>query len=685
MPSRAPRTVLILTLAFTLLATCFAGLVAEKREKSIFENEVNVTRLQIEKRLASYVDLLRGTASLLAVSPKTTRVQFTAYVEHLRIEEFYPGIRGAGYARTVAPDETGAVVEAAHLDGFSDFHFWPEETDALRTAVVYIYAAPPRTPTYSVLGYDMRSDLGRRAAMDEARDTGLPQATERITLLRGMQPDAKEEDKLPGFLIFTPIYRVGQPTDTVEQRRASLQGFVYGGFRMRDLLDAMREDFTFKSLGLEIFDGKNAAPEHLIYAREAAERSAPRLDRLATVQVAGDHTWQIRFSGHPDLDPLTPRLLVPAIAGIGLVLSLIFYSATSRLSRARAEAEQSAEDAAHNQRLFERIAATSPDILYVFDVIEQRIVYVNREIKKALGYSPEEIRSMGSELMSKMLHPEDLIIPQGQPTLESLPEGEVLPRELRLRHANGEFRWFLTRTVVFTRWPDGRIHQVLGLGTDITERRAAEAALRAANEAKDSFLATLSHELRTPLTPVLAIVSELEKNPSFDADLRSEIAMVRRNVELEARLIDDLLDLTRIARGKLALQLQPADVREIAVHCARSVVELQKKEIHLTFDWAAEDSWVLGDRSRLIQVLWNLLKNAAKFTHQGGRVTLHSRDEVAEGRGWLVIECEDNGIGISPEVLPGIFKAFEQGSREITRQFGGLGLGLAISRAIVEL
>ncbi len=222
------------------------------------------------------------------------------------------------------------------------------------------------------------------------------------------------------------------------------------------------------------------------------------------------------------------------------------------------------------------------------------------------------------------------------------------------------------------------------MGTDITERRKTELALRAANDSKDRFLATLSHELRTPLTPVLAIVSELEKSQTLDADLRSELAIVRRNIELEARLIDDLLDLTGIARGKLTLQLQPADVREIVEHCASTVLELQAKGIHFALDWRAREASVIGDRSRLIQVFWNLLKNAAKFTHQGGHVWLRAHEERDEARSWLVVECEDDGIGIDPQVLPDIFKAFEQGSREITRRFGGLGLGLAISRAIVE-
>jgi signal transduction histidine kinase/ActR/RegA family two-component response regulator len=225
------------------------------------------------------------------------------------------------------------------------------------------------------------------------------------------------------------------------------------------------------------------------------------------------------------------------------------------------------------------------------------------------------------------------------------------------------------------------------LAADIAARRAAEAELRAANQAKDNFLAALSHELRTPLTPVLAIVSTLEHDENLPAETRGELGMARRNVELEARLIDDLLDLTRIARGKLLLHLRPTDVRSLVWHCADSVVELQEKAIDFAIEWEAAEVFVSGDRSRLTQVFWNLLKNAAKFTPVGGRVRLRAFNEPAgsAGRPWLSVECEDNGVGIAPEVLPRLFQAFEQGGAAVTQRFGGLGLGLTVSKAIVDL
>ena len=203
-----------------------------------------------------------------------------------------------------------------------------------------------------------------------------------------------------------------------------------------------------------------------------------------------------------------------------------------------------------------------------------------------------------------------------------------------------------------------------------------------ANTAKDQFLATLSHELRTPLAPVLAVVSALESDPRLREVIGGALAVIRRNVELEARLIDDLLDLTRISRGKLDLQLQPSDLRDALAHALQSCsAEEDGKWIAVETELAAIDHTVCADVPRLTQVFWNLLKNAFKFTPDGGTVRVRTRRDGDS----IAVEIADTGMGIGPDLLPRIFDSFEQGERSITRRFGGLGLGLAISKALVEL
>jgi signal transduction histidine kinase/CheY-like chemotaxis protein len=238
----------------------------------------------------------------------------------------------------------------------------------------------------------------------------------------------------------------------------------------------------------------------------------------------------------------------------------------------------------------------------------------------------------------------------------------------------------------------------LALGEELA-RRAALAVdnarlyreAQAASEAKDRFLAALSHELRTPLTPVLALVAGLQEDERANAFQR-ELAIIRRNVELEARLIDDLLDLTRISRGKLELRREVVDLRQVVEHAVEAcATELSGAGLRLAVELGPGDQRLWADPPRLIQVFWNLLRNAIKFTPAGGTLAVRSRLEAGEApqagdaEGWLAVTVADTGMGIDPEILPLIFEAFEQGRSGIARRFGGLGLGLAISKAIVEL
>ena len=214
------------------------------------------------------------------------------------------------------------------------------------------------------------------------------------------------------------------------------------------------------------------------------------------------------------------------------------------------------------------------------------------------------------------------------------------------------------------------------------EAQQARAEAEAANRAKDRFLAVLGHELRTPLTPVLAEVSAMLDDPSTPPLFRSVLEMTRRNVELEARLIDDLLDLSRIARGKLQLRREPVDLHTLIVQalaiCQPGITEAQ---LTVSTGLDATRHHVEADPAKLQQILWNLVKNATKFTPPGGVITVRTTD-AAEGR--IAVQITDTGAGIDREALQRIFAPFDQGDPSITRRFGGLGLGLAIGRSLAE-
>lgn len=229
----------------------------------------------------------------------------------------------------------------------------------------------------------------------------------------------------------------------------------------------------------------------------------------------------------------------------------------------------------------------------------------------------------------------------------------------------------------------------VALAAGMAERRKAEAAIEeqratveTANRTKDNFLAMLSHELRTPLTPVLAALDALKTERQHSPEIDATLAMMRRNIELESQLIDDLLDLTRITKDKLHLEFEPVDahqaVRNIVEMCAS---EAHAKKLQVQLDFRATDFQVRADPAKFQQIIWNLFKNAIKFTGEKGAITISSANHLPH---ILTLAVGDTGIGIEPEIMERIFNPFEQGERSFQRRFGGLGLGLTISKSLAQ-
>jgi two-component system, chemotaxis family, CheB/CheR fusion protein len=215
----------------------------------------------------------------------------------------------------------------------------------------------------------------------------------------------------------------------------------------------------------------------------------------------------------------------------------------------------------------------------------------------------------------------------------------------------------------------------------LKEKDRAWKEAETASKAKDHFVAVLSHELRTPLTPVLLVAQLLSRRTDLPLDVQQALEMIASNVQIEARFIDDLLDMTRLARGKLEIAREAVDVHEVlrqAVNVSRGDIEAKNQKLIIAL--RARRHTVIGDRTRLQQVFWNLLKNASKFTPKGGEIRIQSRNRANH----IAAIVSDNGMGIDPKSLPVIFNSFTQGSEQVTKEFGGLGLGLAISQATVD-
>lgn len=401
------------------------------------------------------------------------------------------------------------------------------------------------------------------------------------------------------------------------------------------------------------------------------------------------------------LAPDTPFVFVSGVIGEDNAVELLKRGATDYVSKSRLARlgpvlrralrevdDRRARDMAerqlrHADMTFAKVVDGLRDYAVILLDAGGCIQFWNRAARSIFGWEASEVVGRSAAL----LFPPDA---DPEPALQA---------ELQLARTRGKAsdnRWLVAKDGrrlwaegVVTELEDdtGGASSFCKLVHDATEGYLAAEALRIAkdeadraNQAKDRFLAVLSHELRTPLAPITTAVHVLEKTARVDERHRDLLPMIRRNVALEARLIDDLLDLTAISSGKVNLQRERVDMHDLARAVVAMVNDaLQDKQIALDFALDADDPFIDADQARMQQVLWNIIRNAIKFTPRGGRIEL--RTASADGR--FTLACSDSGIGIAHEALPRIFRPFEQADAAVSRSYGGLGLGLAIAHGLM--
>ena len=369
------------------------------------------------------------------------------------------------------------------------------------------------------------------------------------------------------------------------------------------------------------------------------------------------------------------------------------------VSAAEIERRRTAEALARSEEKLRLIVDSARDYAIFSMDLERRVSTWNIGAERILGYSEQEILGQPGDVI---FTDEDRAA--GAPQHEAgtaLKEGHA--QDERWHQRKDRSRFWSSGMMMVMRSPQGENIGLLKILRDQTESKRIEEELKksrielerslaemeqarreaeAANRAKDRLLAAVSHELRTPLTPALMVAETLLRSPDLPPRVVEGLQVIRRNIELETSFIDDLLDVTRISHGKLELAREPIDIHE----SIRRAVEISQPDIgakrqQLTVDLAARHSRALGDSKRLQQVFWNLLKNAAKFSPEGGTIRISSRNESAAS---IVIEVTDTGRGFDPRCAVEIFEAFRQEDTSISRKFGGLGLGLTIAKAVVE-
>ena len=422
------------------------------------------------------------------------------------------------------------------------------------------------------------------------------------------------------------------------------------------------------------------SPEPDSFVREIRQMKAGHLERdgnlysFTTIDSTG---WMVvvaqpKSVAYKPVRDLLDKITIPAAWLI--VLTAVGAWLAGRFSRRQAEAARRIE----REVIFnEKILANMPSGIALVDPESRHFLQANQafsEMAKRFGALPREKDIHDARYDDVKIAPPDAI----EKVLAFGAPFQLV--EQPFTDQSGMTR-FVNVNLLRLQGSEQTIQGVLYLVEDKTRDVTLRQELIGANAAKDQFLALLSHELRNPLSPVIAMVGELEATAPDSPEVRRALEVIRRNVELEARLIDDLLDVTRISKGKLQLSLETVSVHEILQRsyeiCREDIVATN---LGIEFRLRAERAYVEGDPARLQQVFWNLIKNSVKFTPPNGRIVIETLNHPS---GAIEIRTTDTGIGIEADKIQAIFNAFEQGQSSITRRFGGLGLGLAISKAMV--
>jgi len=696
---RKDRVLISLPLAAgTIIAVAaFLGVVAHNSDEATerFLRQASNRILTVDKRIVGETTILRSIVGLFQSSARVDRPTFGDFTSLVA-----PGGSSFQALEWIPRVELAArrdYVQAARRDGLAEFRITERAPSGAlieagkRASYFPVYYVEPLKGNEGAVGFDLASNTTRRAALAKARDTGKLVTSGKINLVQLKKNNA-------GVLIFAPIYKSGSIATTQDKRR-NLTGFALGVVRVSSLIggetsqagDPARDRAA--DIDLYVFDKVQSAGKRLIYIHSSRSRAAPAPELDLAGAQSGTHLTRSLFVGDREwlvvARPVAPSLtnyqtwdswsLAIGILIISAMMAGYFHSNAKRalvitelVDRRTAELSQATRELGESEARSRSVVENAVDGIITIDD-HGMVESFNASAEKMFDYSAREVIGRNvNMLMPEPFHREhDGYLRRSRQTSDENIIGFV--REFEGQRKDGTV-FPLELSISETKIPEGRMFT--GIVRDITDRKQSEMA-------KNEFVSIVSHELRTPLTSIKGSLGLVrgEALGAIPAKVKSMVDIAYANCERLVELINDILDIEKIESGKVDFQMRPLEIGSLFSDVLEITGGLEEAyDVRFEIPENPHSSMVMGDKDRLVQVMSNLLSNAAKFSPSGS--TIDVACEKLDG--YLRISVSDCGPGIPTEFKDRIFQKFSQADSSNTRAKGGSGLGLSIAKAIIE-
>lgn len=498
------------TLSLTAIAVINTWRATDSKDRIRFEHAAQRTQDDIRKRLDTYIALLRAGSGFFAANDRVTREEFRTYVQQQKIRQHFPGIQGIGFSVKYTPTEKNNLITELQQQGIPPTQLRPEFQRDQYHAILYLEPLDQRNR--AAIGYDMFTEPVRRAAMERARDLGVPAVSGRVTLVQEIDPQ-----KQAGFLIYVPIYDGDMTPETIVDRRTALRGFVYSPFRADDLMAGILNQAEARYVDMQIYDGPRLTPNYLLHrsAPLSTNLDSARLTQTATMEVAGT-TWTFVFTSRPELEAVSDRWLIPYLGVAGIAISLVLFGVIRSQVQALTKAERVAAQLQQSEVRFRTLIEQCPLSTQILSP-DGRTLQVNQAWEALWGITLERLGDYN--MLADPQLAEKGVLPYIQKAFAG--EATAIPAILYdpnqtlpgITTYQDPLRW-VQAYIYPVKDEHGQIREVVLLHEDITDRKLAEDALQESNERMallyDMSSSLLLHE--QPKTFISSLFSQLSNH-----------------------------------------------------------------------------------------------------------------------------------------------------------------------------